>query len=147
MAGSKGLSAIIAPECAPALRLYAGGEANFHEKWIKRRGADPVSWGQLDGKALEAAAVGTLCCNSPQALQARLRRARSRANPSSACWKTSWSRTRPTQIYQLNILPKRSGGDISYQTSIQTNTRRAMSFEDAGSSSPLHAAMSDWSTR
>src|SRR5271169_1009066 len=43
------------------LRLVAGGEANFREKWIKRRGADPVSWGLLDRKALEAAAVGTVC--------------------------------------------------------------------------------------
>jgi 7,8-dihydropterin-6-yl-methyl-4-(beta-D-ribofuranosyl)aminobenzene 5'-phosphate synthase len=51
------------------LRLVAGGEANFREKWIKRRGADPVSWGLLDRKALEAAAVGTLCCDTPQALQ------------------------------------------------------------------------------
>jgi 7,8-dihydropterin-6-yl-methyl-4-(beta-D-ribofuranosyl)aminobenzene 5'-phosphate synthase len=46
------------------LRLVAGGEANFREKWIKRRGADRVSWGLLDRKALEAAAVGTLCCDT-----------------------------------------------------------------------------------
>ena len=51
------------------LRLVAGGEANFREKWIKQRGADPVSWGRLDRKALEAAAVGTLCGDTPQALQ------------------------------------------------------------------------------
>jgi 7,8-dihydropterin-6-yl-methyl-4-(beta-D-ribofuranosyl)aminobenzene 5'-phosphate synthase len=51
------------------LRLVAGGEANFREKWIKRSGADPVSWGLLDRKALEAAAVGTVCCDTPQALQ------------------------------------------------------------------------------
>jgi 7,8-dihydropterin-6-yl-methyl-4-(beta-D-ribofuranosyl)aminobenzene 5'-phosphate synthase len=68
------------------LRLFAGGEANFREKWIKRRGVDPVSWGQLDRKALEAAAVGTLCCNTPRRFRAPLRRATSRANPSSARW-------------------------------------------------------------
>jgi 7,8-dihydropterin-6-yl-methyl-4-(beta-D-ribofuranosyl)aminobenzene 5'-phosphate synthase len=51
------------------LRLVAGGEANFREKWIKQRGADPVSWRQFDRKALEAAAVGTLCGDTPQALQ------------------------------------------------------------------------------
>ena len=51
------------------LRLFAGGEANFREKWIKQRGADPVSWGLLDREALEAAAVGTVCCDTPQALQ------------------------------------------------------------------------------
>jgi 7,8-dihydropterin-6-yl-methyl-4-(beta-D-ribofuranosyl)aminobenzene 5'-phosphate synthase len=50
------------------LKLYAGGEANFREKWIKQRDAEPVSWGQLDRRALEAADVGTLCCEAPQAL-------------------------------------------------------------------------------
>ena len=50
------------------LRLFAGGEANFREKWIKRRGADPVSWGVLDREALESAAVGTVCCDAPHAL-------------------------------------------------------------------------------
>jgi 7,8-dihydropterin-6-yl-methyl-4-(beta-D-ribofuranosyl)aminobenzene 5'-phosphate synthase len=50
------------------LRLFAGGEGNFREKWIKRRGADPVSWGLLDRKALEAVAVGTVCCDTPHAL-------------------------------------------------------------------------------
>ena len=43
--------------------------SQFREKWIKQRGADPVSWGRLDRKALEAAAVGTLCGDTPQALQ------------------------------------------------------------------------------
>ena len=53
----------------PDLKLFAGGEANFREKWIKRRGADPVSWGALDRKALETAAVDTVCCDVPQALR------------------------------------------------------------------------------
>jgi 7,8-dihydropterin-6-yl-methyl-4-(beta-D-ribofuranosyl)aminobenzene 5'-phosphate synthase len=52
----------------PELRLFAGGEANFREKWIKRRGAEPVSWGTLDRKTLEAAAVDTVCCEAPHAL-------------------------------------------------------------------------------
>lgn len=50
------------------LRLFAGGETAFDEKWIKRRGADPVSWGVLDRAALEAAQVGTVCCGTALAL-------------------------------------------------------------------------------
>jgi len=50
------------------LKLFAGGEGNFHEKWIKRRGAEPVSWGLLDREALEVAQVGTVCCEAPRAL-------------------------------------------------------------------------------
>ena len=42
------------------LKLFAGGEANFREKWIKRRGTETVSWGLLDRKTLEAAAVDTV---------------------------------------------------------------------------------------
>jgi 7,8-dihydropterin-6-yl-methyl-4-(beta-D-ribofuranosyl)aminobenzene 5'-phosphate synthase len=52
----------------PDLNLFIGGEANFHERWIKRRGADPVSWGMLDRKKLEATDVGTVCCEAPHAL-------------------------------------------------------------------------------
>src|SRR5271166_864594 len=55
------------------LRLFAGGEANFGEKWIKRRGAEPVSWGTLDRKTLEAAAVGTVCCEARRRFVAPLR--------------------------------------------------------------------------
>jgi 7,8-dihydropterin-6-yl-methyl-4-(beta-D-ribofuranosyl)aminobenzene 5'-phosphate synthase len=53
----------------PDLRLFAGGEANFREKWIKRRDAEPVSWGMLDRQTLEAAAVDTMCCEAPRALR------------------------------------------------------------------------------
>ena len=53
----------------PGLKLFAGGEANFHEKWIKRRDAEPVSWGLLDRRALEAADVCPVCCDAPHALQ------------------------------------------------------------------------------
>ena len=30
------------------VKLFTGGESAFAEKWIKRRNADPVSWGRLD---------------------------------------------------------------------------------------------------
>ena len=50
------------------LKLFAGGEANFGEKWIKRRGADPVSWGMLDREALEVTGVTAVCCDVPHAL-------------------------------------------------------------------------------
>ena len=50
------------------IKLVTGGESAFREKWIKRRGADPVSWGILDRNAIEAARVGTLCCDAPEAL-------------------------------------------------------------------------------
>ena len=53
----------------PDLKLFAGGEANFREKWIKRRGGEPVSWGALDREALEAAGVDTVCCEAPRALR------------------------------------------------------------------------------
>jgi len=52
----------------PDLRLFAGGEANFREKWIKRFGTDPVSWGMLNREALDSADVGTVCCEVPQVL-------------------------------------------------------------------------------
>jgi 7,8-dihydropterin-6-yl-methyl-4-(beta-D-ribofuranosyl)aminobenzene 5'-phosphate synthase len=66
--GLEGFVGHYRPKMRPGLKLYAGGEANFHEKWIKRRGAEPVSWGRLDRKVLDAAAVGTVCCDTPQAL-------------------------------------------------------------------------------
>jgi 7,8-dihydropterin-6-yl-methyl-4-(beta-D-ribofuranosyl)aminobenzene 5'-phosphate synthase len=95
------------------LRLVAGGEANFREKWIKRHGTDPVSWGQLDRKALEAAAVGTLCCDTSQALHGAFTTGHIPRHLSSACWRTRWSRTRATPVYQPNILPRRSGRYVS----------------------------------
>ncbi len=50
------------------LHLFAGGENAFAEKWIKRRNADPVSWGRLDRGAIEAEHVATVCCDRAQAL-------------------------------------------------------------------------------
>ncbi len=52
----------------PEIKLFVGGETAFHEKWIKRRGAEPVSWGVLDRGALEAADIGTVCCDGARAL-------------------------------------------------------------------------------
>jgi 7,8-dihydropterin-6-yl-methyl-4-(beta-D-ribofuranosyl)aminobenzene 5'-phosphate synthase len=50
------------------LKLYAGGDNAFAEKWIKQRGADPVSWGALDRQAIEAAQIGTVCCDTARPL-------------------------------------------------------------------------------
>jgi 7,8-dihydropterin-6-yl-methyl-4-(beta-D-ribofuranosyl)aminobenzene 5'-phosphate synthase len=56
------------PRLRDDIELYTGGESAFREKWIKRRGADPVSWGALDRGAIEAARVGTQCCDAARAL-------------------------------------------------------------------------------
>lgn len=50
------------------VKLFTGGESAFAEKWIKRRNADPVSWGRLDRGALEAEHVATVCCDRAQTL-------------------------------------------------------------------------------
>ncbi|HEV2301098.1 MAG TPA: MBL fold metallo-hydrolase, partial [Stellaceae bacterium] len=50
------------------LKLFAGGEANFDEKWIKRKEGGVVSWGRLDRAALEGARVETVCCDAAHAL-------------------------------------------------------------------------------
>jgi 7,8-dihydropterin-6-yl-methyl-4-(beta-D-ribofuranosyl)aminobenzene 5'-phosphate synthase len=52
----------------PDLKLFTGGEDAFAEKWVKRRGADPVSWGRLDREALAAERVETVCCGRAEAL-------------------------------------------------------------------------------
>jgi 7,8-dihydropterin-6-yl-methyl-4-(beta-D-ribofuranosyl)aminobenzene 5'-phosphate synthase len=67
--GLEGFVGHYRPRMRLDLRPYACGEANFHERWIKRRGAEPVSWGLLDRKALEAADVSPVCCDTPYALQ------------------------------------------------------------------------------
>jgi 7,8-dihydropterin-6-yl-methyl-4-(beta-D-ribofuranosyl)aminobenzene 5'-phosphate synthase len=93
----------------PDLRLFAGGEANFREKWIKRRGAEPVSWGMLDRETLEAAAVGTVCCEARRRFAAPLRPATSPVSPLSECWKTRSSRARAARAHPPTILPMPSG--------------------------------------
>ena len=51
------------------LRLFAGGEETFREKWVGSREEEPRSWGALDRAALEAAGVGTVCCDGACALE------------------------------------------------------------------------------
>jgi 7,8-dihydropterin-6-yl-methyl-4-(beta-D-ribofuranosyl)aminobenzene 5'-phosphate synthase len=50
------------------IKLFTGGESAFAEKWIKRRDADPVSWGKLDRAVIEAERVATVCCDRARAL-------------------------------------------------------------------------------
>jgi 7,8-dihydropterin-6-yl-methyl-4-(beta-D-ribofuranosyl)aminobenzene 5'-phosphate synthase len=50
------------------LKLYAGGDLVFREKWLGSRDREPVSWGRLDGDALAAAHVETVCCEDAHAL-------------------------------------------------------------------------------
>jgi 7,8-dihydropterin-6-yl-methyl-4-(beta-D-ribofuranosyl)aminobenzene 5'-phosphate synthase len=49
--------------------LFPDKLSKHNERWIKRRGAEPVSWGALDRAALDAASVGAVCCETPQALR------------------------------------------------------------------------------
>ena len=49
-------------------RLFAGGAANFRERWIGEGAGEPVSWGSLDRSALAAARVATVCCDEAHAL-------------------------------------------------------------------------------
>jgi 7,8-dihydropterin-6-yl-methyl-4-(beta-D-ribofuranosyl)aminobenzene 5'-phosphate synthase len=50
------------------LKLYTGGALTYREKWTGARGGDPVSMGALDGAALTAAHVETVCCDHPHVL-------------------------------------------------------------------------------
>ena len=50
------------------VKLFTGGTGAFAEKWVKRRNADPVSWGKLDRAVIEAEHVSTVCCDRPRAL-------------------------------------------------------------------------------
>src|SRR5580692_7333908 len=45
------------------LKLYTGGDLTFREKWLGSRDSEPTSWGALDGAALAAANVETVCCD------------------------------------------------------------------------------------
>jgi len=51
------------------LQLFAGGKETFREKWVGSREEEPRSWGALDRAALEAAGVGTVCCDAVCALE------------------------------------------------------------------------------
>ena len=51
------------------LKLYAGGDLVFREKWLGSRESEPRSWGALDGAALAAQHVETVCCDHAHALE------------------------------------------------------------------------------
>lgn len=50
------------------LKLYTGGDLTFREKWTPRGEEAPASMGALDGAALAAAHVETVCCDHAHAL-------------------------------------------------------------------------------
>jgi 7,8-dihydropterin-6-yl-methyl-4-(beta-D-ribofuranosyl)aminobenzene 5'-phosphate synthase len=50
------------------IKLFAGGEGNFREKWLARPDEPPTSWGALDRAGLEAAGVEAVCCDTAHAL-------------------------------------------------------------------------------
>jgi 7,8-dihydropterin-6-yl-methyl-4-(beta-D-ribofuranosyl)aminobenzene 5'-phosphate synthase len=51
------------------IKLFAGGDSVFREKWLgARQGEEPRSWGALDHAALEAAKVETVSCDHAHAL-------------------------------------------------------------------------------
>jgi 7,8-dihydropterin-6-yl-methyl-4-(beta-D-ribofuranosyl)aminobenzene 5'-phosphate synthase len=132
----------------PGLKLFAGGEANFREKWIKRRDAEPVSWGLLDRKALEAADVSPVCCDTPHALQGAFTTGYiPRQSFERVLENTLVKRADPTQAHLPTIFPRPSGRAASCSTSTRTNTRLATLCRGAGLLSFLHAAMSGSSTR
>lgn len=67
--GVEGFVARHRAQLAPGIKLYAGDAAAFSEKWIKQRGADPVSWGRLDRAAIERGGVEAVCCERAAALE------------------------------------------------------------------------------
>jgi len=50
------------------LKLYAGGDLIFREKWLGSHDSEPRSWGALDEAALAAAHVETVSCDHAHAL-------------------------------------------------------------------------------
>jgi 7,8-dihydropterin-6-yl-methyl-4-(beta-D-ribofuranosyl)aminobenzene 5'-phosphate synthase len=52
----------------PDVKLFAGGEANFAEKWIKRRDGSIASWGALDRAGITAAGIEAVCCDTARSL-------------------------------------------------------------------------------
>ncbi len=51
------------------LKLFAGGDLVFREKWLGSRDEEARSWGALDHAALAAARVETVCCDTAHALE------------------------------------------------------------------------------
>ena len=50
------------------LKLFAGGDLVFREKWLGSRDSEPRSWGSLDRAALAAANVETVSCDHAHTL-------------------------------------------------------------------------------
>src|ERR1700676_5098005 len=50
------------------LKLFAGGDLAFREKWLGARDEEPRSWGALDRTALAAARGENVCCDTAHAL-------------------------------------------------------------------------------
>jgi 7,8-dihydropterin-6-yl-methyl-4-(beta-D-ribofuranosyl)aminobenzene 5'-phosphate synthase len=50
------------------IKLFAGGDLAFREKWLGSRDEEPRSWGALDGAALTAARVEAVPCARAQPL-------------------------------------------------------------------------------
>ena len=50
------------------LKLYTGGNLTFREKWTPRGSEAPASMGALDGAALAAAHIETVCCDHAHSL-------------------------------------------------------------------------------
>ena len=50
------------------LKLFAGGDLVFREKWLGSRDEAPRSWGALDAAALKTARVETVACEDAHAL-------------------------------------------------------------------------------
>ena len=67
--GLEGFVTHYRPRMRPDLRLFAGGEANFREKWVKRRRRTGVLGYARPPDAEETAAVETVCCEASQALR------------------------------------------------------------------------------
>ncbi|MBV9016952.1 MAG: MBL fold metallo-hydrolase [Alphaproteobacteria bacterium] len=55
-------------EMREGLRLFAGGDLVFREKWLGSRDSAPRSWGALDEAALTAAQVETVACETARVL-------------------------------------------------------------------------------
>ncbi len=125
------------------LKLFAGGDLVFREKWRGSRDEEPASWGALDRAALDSGAGrdGVLRDRARAPRPVHLG-PRSPGNPSSASCPTRWS-SRPRPI----TTAPRSGAAGSSPTAIPTSTPPAMSCRGAGSSSFPPAGIAASSTR
>jgi len=81
------------------LKLFAGGDLVFREKWLGSRDEAPRSWGALDAAALDAARVETWRVRTLRAHRAVHIGPDRAAILSSACCPTRWS-SRPRRSLQ-----------------------------------------------